>query len=104
MDDSNNIKSIPYTATSLSVIGRFIFMYLLYRNKSKNTLSLIFCLLSTCSSSLWIFYSININDLPMIVRSSTEILLLLLSIIYIVKNKLHISKEHSSTQNQVLPT
>ena len=30
----NELKTIPYTAISLSVVGRFIFMYLLYKNKS----------------------------------------------------------------------
>ncbi len=43
------LRSLPYTATSLSVIGRFIFMFLLYKNKSTNSLSLVFCILSICS-------------------------------------------------------
>lgn len=33
-----SLKVIPYTATSLSVLGRFIFMFLLYKNKSTNSL------------------------------------------------------------------
>ena len=85
--NNNDLKIIPYTATSLSVFGRFIFMFLLYRNKSTNSLSLIFCILSICSSSMWIYYSFKENDLPMIVRSSIEIALLSLSSIYIVHNK-----------------
>ena len=44
----SNLKIIPYTATSISVIGRFIFMFLLYKNKSTNSLSLLFCILSIC--------------------------------------------------------
>ncbi len=31
--NENDLKIIPYTATSLSVVGRIIFMFLLYRNK-----------------------------------------------------------------------
>ena len=85
--NNNDLKIIPYTATSLSVVGRVIFMFLLYRNKSTNSLSLIFCILSICSSSMWIYYSFKVNDLPMIVRSSIEIALLSLSSIYIVHNK-----------------
>lgn len=87
MDDAD-LKIIPYTATSLSVVGRIIFMFLLYRNKSRNSLSLICCILSICSSSMWIYYSIKINDVQMIVRSSFEITLLSLSSIYIIHNKI----------------
>jgi uncharacterized protein with PQ loop repeat len=81
------LKVIPYTATSLSVIGRMIFMFLLYKNKSTNSLSLLFCFLSIVSSSMWIYYSVQMNDTPLITRSSTEITLLFLSAIYIIKNK-----------------
>jgi uncharacterized protein with PQ loop repeat len=94
-----NFKIIPYTATSLSVLGRFIFMFLLYKNKSTNSLSLIFCILSIISSSMWIYYSLNVNDLPMIVRSSIEISLLSVSSIYIIKNKIIVYR----INKQVLP-
>jgi lipid-A-disaccharide synthase-like uncharacterized protein len=85
---NEELKLIPYTATSLSVIGRFIFMYLIYKNKSVNTLSLIFCILSIFSSSMWIYYSTAVNDLPMIIRSSTELTLIILSSMYIIRNKI----------------
>lgn len=78
---------IPYTATSLSILGRFIFMFLLYKNKSTNSLSLLFCFLSIVSSSMWIYYSVKMNDTPLVMRSSTEITLLFLSALYIIKNK-----------------
>lgn len=94
------LKSLPYTATSLSVIGRFIFMFLLYKNKSTNSLSLIFCILSICSSSMWMYYSISTNDIPMIVRSTTELTLLSVSSVYIIRNKLI---NHYSQRQQVLP-
>jgi uncharacterized protein with PQ loop repeat len=83
----SDLQIIPYTATSISVVGRFIFMFLLYRNKSTNSLSLLFCILSIFSSSMWMYYSIQLNDLPMIFRSSIEITLLTLSSIYIIRNK-----------------
>ena len=79
---------LPYTAISLSVVGRLIFMFLLYRNRSTNSLSLLFCLLNICSSSMWIYYSVQTNDIPMISRSSTEITLLFISAVYIIRNKL----------------
>ncbi len=94
-----NFKIIPYTATSLSVLGRFIFMFLLYKNKSTNSLSLTFCILSIISSSMWIYYSLNVNDLPMIIRSAIEISLLSVSSIYIIKNKIVIYR----INKQVLP-
>lgn len=98
--NNEELKFIPYTATSFSIIGRFIFMFLLYKNKSTNSLSLIFCILNIFSSSMWIYYSISINDIPMIVRSSSELSLLSLSSVYIIRNKLLIYQE----QNQILPT
>ena len=84
----NELKTIPYTAISLSVVGRFIFMYLLYKNKSTNSLSLLFCLLNICSSSMWVYYSVQTQDVPMIFRSSTEISLLVISSVYIIRNKI----------------
>ena len=90
------MSELPYTAISLSVIGRFIFMYLLYKNKSTNSLSLLFCMLNICSSSMWVYYSVQTQDVPMIFRSSTEISLLVISSIYIIRNKI-------VEQKQVLP-
>jgi uncharacterized protein with PQ loop repeat len=81
------LKMLPYTAISISIVARFLFMFLLYKNKSTNSLSLIFCVLNICSSSMWIFYSVQQNDKPMIIRSSTELSLLTISSIYIIRNK-----------------
>ena len=97
----SNLKIIPYTATSISVVGRFIFMFLLNKNKSTNSLSLLFCILSIFSSSMWIYYSIQLNDLPMIFRSSIEITLLTLSTIYIIRNKA--INYRNVNANQILP-
>lgn len=95
--ENSSLKSIPYTAISLSVVGRFIFMYLLYKNKSTNSLSLLFCILNICSSSMWIYYSVQTQDVPMIFRSSTEISLLVISSIYIIRNKI------ANKEPQILP-
>jgi uncharacterized protein with PQ loop repeat len=88
MNPIPDIRAIPYSATSLSVLARFIFMFLLYKNKSTNSLSLTFCLLNIVSSSMWIYYSFQTEDVPMIVRSSTELTLLALSSVYIIHNKI----------------
>ena len=98
--NEKDLKIIPYTATSIAVVGRFIFMFLLYRNKSTNSLSLLFCVLSIFSSSMWMYYSVELNDLPMILRSSIEISLLTISSIYIIRNKIINYK----LQNQILPS
>jgi lipid-A-disaccharide synthase-like uncharacterized protein len=98
-DVKSTLKVIPYTATSLSVIGRFIFMFLLYKNKSTNSLSLLFCFLSIISSSMWIYYSVQMNDAPLVMRSSTEITLLFLSALYIIKNKV----VHHREMRQIVP-
>ena len=102
--NDEELKVLPYTATSLSVLGRFIFMFLLYKNKSTNSLSLLFCILSICSSSMWLFYSVKNNDTPMILRSSTEISLLSISTIYIIRNKLLNYQINIQTQQQILPS
>ena len=103
--DKEALKILPYTATSLSVVGRFIFMFLIYKNKSMNTLSLIFCILSIFSSSMWIYYSSITNDLPMIVRSSTELTLISISSIYIIRNKIlyYKSQKNQNLEKKVLP-
>lgn len=90
--ENGELKIIPYTATSLSVVGRCIFMFLIYKNKSTNSLSLLFCILSIVSSSMWIYYSVYMNDLPMIVRSTTELSLLSVSSVYIIRNKIRMNK------------
>ena len=97
--NKEDLQIIPYTATSLSVVGRFIFMFLLYKNKSTNSLSLLFCVLNIFSSSMWIYYSVKNNDTPMVLRSSTEISLLTLSSIYIIRNKII----NYQNQAQILP-
>lgn len=94
-----NLKIIPYSATSVSVVGRFIFMYIIYKNKSTNSLSLLFCMMSICSSSMWMYYSIANDDWPMIVRSITEIALLVMSSMYIVRNKIVLGQSP-----QILPS
>jgi uncharacterized protein with PQ loop repeat len=97
--NTEELRVLPYTATSISVVGRVIFMFLLYKNKSTNSLSLLFCILSVSSSSMWLYYSIVNTDMPMITRSSIEILLLLVSSTYIIKNKIQ-----AASQQQILPT
>ena len=92
------LRILTYTATSLSIVRQFIFMFLLYKNKSTNSLSLLFCMLNIFSSSMWIYYSITLNDTPMILRSATELSLLTLSSIYIIRNKI------ITYQNQILPS
>uniref|UniRef100_A0A6C0JMT9 Sugar transporter SWEET1 n=1 Tax=viral metagenome TaxID=1070528 RepID=A0A6C0JMT9_9ZZZZ len=94
----HDLKFLPYSATSLSIVARLIFMFLLYKNKSTNSLSLLFCLLNMASSSMWIYYSVYMDDLPMIVRSSAELSLLSLSSVYIIRNKL------INYQTQILPS
>ena len=89
----------PYSAISVSILARFIFFFLLYKNKSTNSYSLAFCLLNICSSGLWTYYSVSINDTSMVARSATEIGLLTISSVYIVYNKVLAAKR----VNQVLP-
>lgn len=84
------LATLPYTATSISVISRGVFMVMLYKNKSTKTLSLVMCILSITSSCLWIYYSIHNDDSPMVIRSSLEIALNTISALYIIHNKIKV--------------
>jgi uncharacterized protein with PQ loop repeat len=99
MKMENNLIYFPYSAISVSIFARFIFLYLLFKNKSTNSYSLAFCILNICSSSLWVYYSVSINDMSMVVRSGTEIGLLSMSSVYIIYNKILAAKR----VNAVLP-
>ena len=81
-----------YSATFISITGRFIFMFLLYTKKSTNPYSLVFSILNMISSSLWISYSQMKSDMPLLVRGSSDLLLFLISTIYIMYNRLDINK------------
>jgi hypothetical protein len=83
-----DVVYLPYTALSISIFARFIFFFLLYKNKSTNSYSLTFCILNIGSSTLWIFYSLGQHDTAMLVRSGVEIALLFVSATYIVYNKI----------------
>lgn len=95
----NRLYIIPYSATGISIIARFIFMYLLYTKKSTNIYSLIFCILNIISSSLWINYSIVVSDLPITVRGSSDLLLFTISCVYIMYNR----NQEYSISKLVLP-
>lgn len=86
---SNQDLIIAYSAMSISVIGRFIFMYLLYTRQSTNIYSLVFSILNIVSSSLWITYGRLKIDTPLIVRGSTDLVLFTISTSYIVYNRIH---------------
>ena len=81
-----------YTATTLSISGRFIFMYLLYTKKSVNLYSLTFSIMNIVSSSLWIIYSQMIIDRPLLIRGSSDLLLFTISAIYIIHNRREMDK------------
>ena len=81
-----------YSATAISISGRFIFMYLLYTKKSTNPYSLIFSIINIISSSLWISYSQMKSDMPLLVRGSSDLLLFTISTIYIIYNRIEINK------------
>ena len=78
---------IPYTATAISISGRFVFMYLLYTKKSTNSYSLLFSVMNIVSSSLWIKYSQMIMDTPLLVRSCSDVILFSISTGYILHNR-----------------
>jgi lipid-A-disaccharide synthase-like uncharacterized protein len=83
---------IAYSATGISITGRFIFMYLLYTKKSTNLYSLVFSIMNIVSSSLWITYSQMRTDMPLLIRGSSDLLLFSISTAYIIYNRLEMNK------------
>jgi len=81
------MDAIPYSATGLAIIARFIFMYLLYVKKSTNNYSLAFCILNIASNTLWFVYSVDTDNSPLLVRSGVDVVLLSISSVYILRNK-----------------
>ena len=96
----DNELVIAYSATVISVSGRFIFMYLLYTKKSTNIYSLLFSILNIISSSLWITYSQMKLDMPLLVRGSCDLLLFTISTVYIMHNRLELNKVQEITKMQ----
>lgn len=84
--------AIAYSAMTISISGRFIFMYLLYSKKSTNPYSLVFSIMNMVSSSLWITYSQIKSDVPLLIRSSSDLFLFLISTVYITYNRLEMDR------------
>ena len=83
---------IAYSATTISILGRFVFMYLLYTRTSTNPYSLLFSIMNMVSSSLWITYSQMIVDEPLLVRGSSDLILFTISTLYILHNRARMQK------------
>ncbi len=78
---------IAYSATTISISGRFIFMYLLYTKKSTNIYSLVFSVMNVVSSCLWVVYSQMILDTPLMVRGSSDLVCFTITTVYILNNR-----------------
>ena len=89
-----------YSATTISISGRFIFMYLLYTKKSTNTYSLIFSIMNMVSSTLWITYSQMRSDMPLMIRGSSDLVLFTISALYIMSNRF---EEMNTTMTKCKP-
>ena len=72
-------------------------MYLLYTKKSTNIYSLLFSIMNIVSSSLWITYSKFISDMPLLIRGSSDLILFVISSLYIIYNRLEINKIQNET-------
>lgn len=97
----NRNEIIPYSATAISIMGRFIFIYLLYTKKSTNIYSLIFCYLNLISSSLWIVYSLDIDNEPLMVRSTIDIGLFTFSSLYVLYNRTYYLEKETREINRI---
>ena len=74
-------------ATFFSIMSRFIFIYLIVMNKSKNTISLLFSLSSIMSGTIWLYVFVQSSNILLIIRTSVELLSSVFSSLYILNNK-----------------
>jgi len=81
---------IPILATIMSILSRFIFIYLIYKNRSKNSISLLFSITSLISGSLWLIYFITNQNSLLMIRTTVELLSSIFSCLYIIYNKYNI--------------
>lgn len=81
-------EMLPLVGVCLSILSRIIFMYLIYVNKSKNSISLLFSIVSIISGSVWLIVFVETNSQMLIIRTTIELLTSLFSSLYIIKNKL----------------
>jgi len=98
---SNNSLTIAYSATAISILGRFVFMYLLYTKKSTNLYSLLFSVMNIASSSLWIVYSLFVSDMPLLTRGTADLILFTISTGYIINNRANTKIEPTNTVNTI---
>ncbi len=82
---------IAYSATTISTMARFVFMYLLYTRKSTNPYSLLFSVMNIVSSSMWITYSQIVDDTPLFVRGTSDLFLFIISASYIMRNRMQLN-------------
>jgi uncharacterized protein with PQ loop repeat len=92
---------IAYSATTISTMGRFVFMYLLYTRKSTNSYSLLFSVMNIVSSSMWITYSQIVNDTPLFVRGTSDLVLFIISASYIMRNRMQLNNAVISFEQNV---
>ena len=79
---------IEYFATAFSVCSRLVFVYLIIANKSKNTISLVFSLLSILSGSCWLILFVTTQQVLLTLRTSIELVTSVFSAAYIIRNKM----------------
>jgi len=81
-----------YSNIALCNWSVYFYVSLVQEQKHQQFISLVLHL-----KCMWVYYSVQTQDVPMIFRSSTEISLLVISSVYIIRNKM---VEH---KQQILP-
>lgn len=91
MLDEKCMNRIVFIGASFSILSRLGFGVVIYRNKSRNSISLSICILNIVSNSFWIPYAIQSKSSPLFVRSVADIIISFISMLYIANNiKRHI--------------
>lgn len=89
MLDEKCMNNLIFVGTFLSIISRIAFGIVLWKNKSRNPISLSICLINIASNSFWLPYSIQTSTRPLFVRSIADMTISFIGFIYISYNRFH---------------
>lgn len=86
MLDIHCLTNLVYIGTSLSIISRLCFGVVLWRNKSRNRISLMICCINVASNAFWMPYALDTNTTPVLIRSAADMVISILCGVFVAHN------------------
>jgi len=86
MLDIHCLTNLVYIGTSLSILSRLCFGVVLWRNKSRNRISLAICVINIASNAFWMPYALETHTRPVLIRSAADMIISIFCGAFIVRN------------------